>query len=92
MTKLLMEEQGKASQIKDKTNKNAVIDAQGCARERLKLYQRAPDNGLVVLTGKIMDQNSTTERKLICDFEPFKPVNLSVYYCDSKFHLDDLKK
>jgi peptide subunit release factor 1 (eRF1) len=55
MTKLLMEEQGKAAQIKDKTNKNAVIDAQGCARERLKLYQRAPDNGLVVLTGKIMD-------------------------------------
>ena len=50
-----MEEQGKASQIKDKTNKNAVIDAQGMARERLKLYQRAPDNGLVVLTGKIMD-------------------------------------
>jgi hypothetical protein len=32
MTKLLMEEQGKASQIKDKTNKNAVIDAQGSAR------------------------------------------------------------
>lgn len=39
-----------------------------------------------------MDENSTSEKKLICDFEPFKPINLSVYNCDSKFYLDDLKK
>ena len=88
ITKLLLEEMGKATQIKDKRNANAVVEAQGSARERLKLYQRAPDNGLVVFTGKIMDENSTSEKKLICDFEPFKPVNLSVYNCDSKFYLD----
>lgn len=92
MTKLLADEQGKAAQIKDKTNRNAVIEAQGSARERLKLYQCAPENGLVLFTGKIMDESSTTEKKLICDFQPFKPVNLSVYNCDSKFYLDDLKK
>jgi peptide chain release factor subunit 1 len=92
ITKLLLDEMGKASQIKDKRNANAVVEAQGSARERLKLYQRAPDNGLVVFTGRIMDENSTGEKKLICDFEPFKPVNLSVYNCDSKFYLDDLKK
>lgn len=39
-----------------------------------------------------MDENSTSEKKLVCDFEPFKPINLSIYYCDSKFYLDDLKK
>ena len=92
MTKLLSDEMGKAAQIKDKNNKMSVIEAQGSARERLKLYQRAPDNGLVVFTGKIMDENSTSERKLICVFEPFKPVNLSIYNCDSKFYLDELKK
>lgn len=26
------------------------------------------------------------------DFEPFKPVNLSIYNCSSKFYLDELKK
>jgi peptide chain release factor subunit 1 len=92
VTKLLLDEQGKASQIKDKTNRMAVIEAQTAARERLKLYQRAPDNGLILFCGRIMDENSTTEKKLVCDFEPFKPVNLSIYNCDSKFYLDELKK
>lgn len=92
VTKLLADETGKASQIKDKGNRQAVVEAQNSARERLKLYQRAPDNGLVLFCGRIMDENSTTEKKLICDFEPFKPVNLSIYNCDTKFYLDDLKK
>lgn len=26
------------------------------------------------------------------DFEPFRQVNLSMYFCDSKFHLDELKQ
>jgi peptide chain release factor subunit 1 len=91
-TKLLAEEQGKAVNIKDRTNRNSVIEAQVAARERLKLYQRAPDNGLILFCGRIMDENSTAEKKLVCDFEPFKPINLSVYSCESKFYLDDLKK
>lgn len=92
MTKLLAEEQGKAVNIKDRTNRNSVIEAQTAARERLKLYQRAPDNGLILFCGRIMDENSTAEKKLVCDFEPFKPINLSIYSCESKFYLDDLKK
>jgi peptide chain release factor subunit 1 len=92
VTKLLAEEQGKAVNIKDRTNRNSVIEAQTAARERLKLYQRAPDNGLILFCGRIMDENSTGEKKLVCDFEPFKPINLSVYSCESKFFLDDLKK
>lgn len=73
-------------------NRNSVVEAQTAARERLKLYQRAPDNGLILFCGRIMDEGSTSEKKLVCDFEPFKPINLSIYYCDSKFYLDDLKK
>lgn len=92
MTRLLVEEQGKASNIKDRVNRNSVTEAQTAARERLKLYQRANDNGLILFCGRIMDEGSTAEKKLVCDFEPFKPVNLSLYYCDSKFYLDELKK
>jgi peptide chain release factor subunit 1 len=92
MTKLLVEEMGKASCIKDRTNRQSVQEAQNSARERLKLYARAPDNGLILFCGKIMDEGSTSEKKLICDFEPFKPINLNIYSCDSRFYIDDLKK
>lgn len=40
----------------------------------------------------MFDGNSTTEKKIICDFEPYKPINLSIYNCDFRFYLDDLKK
>lgn len=92
VTKTLIDEMGKAVNIKDKNNRQTVIEAQTSARERLKLYNRAPDNGLILFCGKIMDEGATTEKKLICDFEPFKPINLSIYSCDSKFYIDDLKK
>lgn len=58
---------GKAVNIKDKNNRTSVVDAQTSARERLKLYQRAPDNGLILFSAKIMEEG-TTEKKLICDF------------------------
>ena len=25
------------------------------------------------------------------DFEPFKPINKSIYFCDGKFHTDELE-
>lgn len=55
VTKTLIDEMGKAVNIKDKNNRITVVDAQTSARERLKLYQRAPDNGLILFTGKIME-------------------------------------
>ena len=85
MTKLLSDEIGRAAQIKNKKNKMSVIEALGSARERLKLYNRSPNNGLIVFTGKIIDENSTSQRKLIYDFEPYKPINLSTYNCGPKF-------
>lgn len=88
----LLEEIGKAAQIKDKTNRQAVVEAQTAARERLKNFYQAPENGLIIFAGRIMDQNSTGEKKLVICFEPFKPINLSIYSCESKFYLDDLKK
>lgn len=54
MTKTLVDEMGKAVNIKDKNNRISVVDSQNSARERLKLYQRAPENGLILFSGKIM--------------------------------------
>lgn len=32
------------------------------------------------------------ERKVNIDFEPFKPINTSLYLCDNKFHTEDLSE
>merc|ERR1711939_543248 len=31
------------------------------------------------------------EKKLNIDFEPFKPINTSLYLCDNKFHTEALE-
>lgn len=83
---------GKAAQIKDKNNRISVVDAQNFARQRLKKYQKTPENGLIVFSGKILEEGSTTEKKFVVDFEPFRKVNLSIYSCASTFQIEDLKK
>ena len=55
------------------------------------MYKQTPKNGLILFCGLVMEENGAGERKLIIDFEPFRAVNLSMYFCDSKFHLDELK-
>lgn len=49
----------------------------------LKLYNRTPPNGLVIYCGTIMTDDGK-EKKVSIDFEPFKPINTSLYLCDNK--------
>lgn len=46
-----------------------------------------PPNGLVVYCGTIMTDEGK-EKKVNIDFEPFKPINTSLYLCDNKFHTE----
>jgi len=57
----------------------------------LKLYKYTPPNGLVVFCGVILMEDGKTEKKVTWDFEPFKPINQSVYFCDNSFHTDPLQ-
>ncbi|ONK63461.1 uncharacterized protein A4U43_C07F15390 [Asparagus officinalis] len=63
------------------------------AQQRLKLYNKVPPNVLVLFyTGTIVTDDGK-EKKVTIDFEPFKPINASLYLCDNKFHtgaLDEL--
>jgi len=89
---LLNEELGTATNIKSAANKKSVITAITSAKERLKLYPKTPDNGLVIFCGQIYSDDGKTEKKILIDFEPFKPINTSLYYCDNKFHCETLKE
>ncbi|KAL2886651.1 Eukaryotic peptide chain release factor subunit 1 [Ceratocystis lukuohia] len=89
ISKMLAEEYGTASNIKSRVNRQSVLSAITSTQQRLKLYNKVPPNGLVVYCGEILTQEGK-ERKVNIDFEPFKPINTSLYLCDNKFHTEAL--
>ncbi|KAI8470264.1 MAG: eukaryotic release factor 1 [Monoraphidium minutum] len=89
VNKMLGDEYGTASNIKSRVNRLSVLSAITSAQQRLKLYTRVPPNGLVLYTGTILTDEGK-EKKVNIDFEPFKPINTSLYLCDNKFHTEAL--
>ena len=89
-SKMLNDEYGTASNIKSRVNRLSVLGAITSTIQRLKLYNKGiPPNGLIVYCGTIMTDEGK-EKKVNIDFEPFKPVNTSLYLCDNKFHTEAL--
>merc|ERR1712080_180901 len=87
--KMLADEFGTASNIKSRVNRLSVLGAITSVQQRLKLYNKVPPNGLVVYCGTIVTSEGK-EKKVNIDFEPFKPINTSLYLCDNKFHTEAL--
>merc|ERR1712018_757275 len=89
VSKMLADEYGTASNIKSRVNGLSVLGAITSVQHRLKLYTKVPPNGLVVYCGTIVTEEGK-EKKVNIDFEPFKPINTSLYLCDNKFHTEAL--
>ncbi|OAD65992.1 hypothetical protein PHYBLDRAFT_178482 [Phycomyces blakesleeanus NRRL 1555(-)] len=89
--KMLADEYGTASNIKSRVNRLSVLSAITSTQQRLKLYNRVPENGLVVYCGTIVTDEGK-EKKVNIDFEPHKPINTSLYLCDNKFHTEALSE
>ena len=88
---MLQTEYGTASNIKSRVNRQSVLGAITSAQQRLKLYTRVPPNGLIIYTGTVITDDGK-EKKMNIDFEPFKPINTSLYLCDNKFHTEALSE
>ncbi|KAJ1424421.1 eukaryotic peptide chain release factor 1 [Ochromonadaceae sp. CCMP2298] len=91
INKMLADEYGTASNIKSRVNRLSVLGAITSTQQKLKLYSRVPDNGLVIYCGTILTDDGK-ERRVNIDFEPFKPINTSLYLCDNKFHTEALNE
>ncbi|VAH06789.1 unnamed protein product [Triticum turgidum subsp. durum] len=91
VAKMLGDEYGTASNIKSRVNRQSVLAAITSAQQRLKLYSRVPPNGLVLYTGTVVTDDGK-EKKVTFDFEPFRPINASLYLCDNKFHTEPLNE
>lgn len=90
VNRMLSDEYGTATNIKSRVNRLSVLDAITSTQQRLKLYHRTPPNGLVLFCGTILTEEGK-EKRVTVDFEPIKPINTSLYMCDSRFHTDALK-
>jgi peptide chain release factor subunit 1 len=90
-SKMLADEYGTASNIKNRVNRLSVLGAITSTQQKLKLYTRVPTNGLVIYCGTILTEEGK-EKKVNIDFEPHKPINTSLYLCDNKFHTEALNE
>jgi peptide chain release factor subunit 1 len=89
--KLLTDEAGTASNIKSRVNRLSVLAAITSTQHKLKQYTKVPPNGLVIYCGTVMTEEGK-EKKVNYDFEPHKPINTSLYLCDSRFHTEPLNE
>ncbi|EJT45432.1 translation release factor [Trichosporon asahii var. asahii CBS 2479] len=88
---MLTTEYGTASNIKSRVNRLSVLSAITSTQQKLKLYNRVPDNGLCVFVGTVLNEEGK-EKKISFALEPFKPINTSLYMCDSRFHVEALEE
>mmetsp|Transcript_15765 Transcript_15765/g.26334 ORF Transcript_15765/g.26334 Transcript_15765/m.26334 type:complete len:455 (+) Transcript_15765:24-1388(+) len=91
ISKMLADEYGTASNIKSRVNRLSVLGAITSTQQKLKLYSKVPPNGLVLYCGTILTDDGK-EKRVNIDFEPFKPINTSLYLCDNKFHTEALNE
>ncbi|OAF69534.1 hypothetical protein A3Q56_02640 [Intoshia linei] len=90
-SKMLAEEYGTASNIKSRVNRLSVLGAITSVQQKLKLYSKVPKNGLVIYCGSVMIEDGKV-KKVNFDFQPYKPINTSLYLCDNKFHTEALSE
>jgi len=88
---MLKNEWGTASNIKSNTTRKNVQDAIVRVIQRLKLFSRVPDNGLVIFCGAIPQNGAGSERIETYVVIPPEPIYIYLYRCDAKFHIEYLQ-
>ena len=91
VTGRLTQELSQANNIKSRQTKQSVITAITSTSAKLKLYKDTPKNGLVIFCGVILMDDGKTEKKINYDFQPFRPINQSLYNCGNKFDTSPLQ-
>ena len=87
----LQQEQGTASNIKDKTTQTHVVDSLEKMIRHLRTFKKTPTNGLALFSGNISDREGKTDIQVF-SVEPPQPMKMRLYRCDQRFVLDTLKE
>ncbi|MCX8175790.1 MAG: peptide chain release factor aRF-1 [Candidatus Bathyarchaeota archaeon] len=87
---VLRQEYETASNIKSKTTRHNVQDAIERAIQRLKLFNQVPSTGLVIFSGAISQGPPGSEKVETYVIVPPEPLDVYLYRCDSRFHVEPL--
>ncbi len=91
---ILKEEQGTADNIKSDFTRTHVVDSLGKVIQRLKMYKKTPERGLVVFCGALPPEGGGpigSEVVRAYEIDPPKDLKTFLYRCDDHFHVDILK-
>lgn len=90
----LREEQGTADNIKSDLTRTHVVDSLSKVVQRLKLYKKTPERGLVIFCGALPPEGGGplgSEVVKVYEIDPPKELKTFLYRCDDHFHVDILK-
>ena len=90
----LQQEQGTADNIKSDLTRSHVVDSLGKVVQRLKMYKKTPEKGLVMFCGALPPEEGGplgSEVVKVWEIDPPKDLNQYLYRCDDHFHVDILK-
>lgn len=90
ITNHLFQEQGTASNIKDKRTRENVIASLEKIIRHLRLFKQTPENGLAVFAGNTSEKDNVINIEVF-SVEPPIPLNTRIYRCDQTFMTDILK-
>jgi peptide chain release factor subunit 1 len=86
----LRQEYGTASNIKSRTTRHNVQDAIEKVIQRLKLFKETPPTGLAIFCGAIPYGPPGSEKIEIYVVIPPRPLDIYLYRCNSRFHVEPL--
>jgi peptide chain release factor subunit 1 len=84
------QEKGTAENIKSKQVRKNVTTALDKIARHLRLFKKAPANGLAIFCGNISEKEGGADIEL-WSIEPPEPLKTRLYWCDQKFDLEPLK-
>eukprot|EP01111_Echinosteliopsis_oligospora_P014147 TRINITY_DN5266_c0_g1_i3.p1 TRINITY_DN5266_c0_g1~~TRINITY_DN5266_c0_g1_i3.p1 ORF type:complete len:196 (-),score=37.89 TRINITY_DN5266_c0_g1_i3:809-1396(-) len=86
LTRMLNEELATAESIKQRVNRQHVVDALKTISHRVKSLKAITPRGMVIYCGTVDDDGKS--QKVNYFFEPPRPVPIFIYRCDNKFHTE----
>ncbi len=92
VVKHMREELSQSANIKSKQTKKNVQSAIEVIMQRMKLFPKPPENGLVLFVGMIPRGGPGSEKMETYVFEPPERVQTYVYHCNSEFYLEPLQE
>jgi peptide chain release factor subunit 1 len=88
---MLKQEYGTAANIKSDTTRKNVQGAIVKVMQRLKLFKKVPEKGLVIFCGAIPQNGAGSERIETYVIAPPEVIQVYLYRCNSKFHIEHLQ-